>query len=118
MTSTLLRLAAGGFGIALALIAPAAFGQEKSFTINVILPLTGPAAFVGLDEKNAVQIYETLINKSGGIRGRPLHFQFYDDQSSPQVDLQIVSTLIAQHAAVFIGPSNGASCSAVEPVVR
>ncbi len=98
-------------------VLPAAAADE-SLTINVILPLTGSAAFVGLDEKNAIDIYETLINKSGGVRGRPVHFHIFDDQSSPQVDLQIVNGLIEQHAAVFIGPSNSASCSAVEPVVR
>ena len=111
------RLAPIGFGITLAFMAPAAFAEDQ-FTINVILPLTGSAAFVGLDEKNAIQIYETVINKAGGVRGRPVHFQIYDDQSSPQVDLQIVNTLIAQHVPVFIGPSNSASCAAVEPVVR
>jgi branched-chain amino acid transport system substrate-binding protein len=111
------RLLMVGFGVLLALVPPAAFGDDN-LTINVILPLTGPAAFIGLDEKNAIQIYETLINKLGGVRSRPVHFQIFDDQSSPQIDLQIVNSLIAQHAAVFIGPANGASCSAVEPVVR
>lgn len=111
------RLVPIAFGTALCLVPPAAFGED-AFTINVILPLTGPAAFVGLDEKNAIQIFEAVINKSGGVRGRPIHFQILDDQSSPQVDLQLVNTLIEQHAPVFIGPSNGASCSAVEPVVR
>jgi branched-chain amino acid transport system substrate-binding protein len=111
------RLITVGFGVLLVLVPPAAFGDDN-LTINAILPLTGPAAFIGLDEKNAIQIYETLINKSGGVRGRPVHFQIFDDQSSPQVDLQIVNSLIAQHTAVFLGPANSASCSAVEPVVR
>lgn len=111
------RLITVGFGALLAVVPPAAFGDDV-LTINAILPLTGPAAFIGLDEKNAIQIYETLINKSGGVRGRPVRFQIFDDQSSPQNDLQIVNSLIAQRAAVFIGPANNASCSAVEPVVR
>ncbi len=111
------RLLTVGFGILLAIVPPAAFGDDN-LTINAILPLTGPAAFIGLDQKNATEIFESLINKSGGVRGRRVHFQIFDDQSSPQIDLQIVNSLIAQHAAVFIGPSNSASCSAVEPVVR
>jgi branched-chain amino acid transport system substrate-binding protein len=111
------RLLAVGFGIALYVAPPAAFG-DQSLTVNVILPLTGPAAFIGLDEKNAIQIFETVINKSGGVRGRQLHFQILDDQSSPQVDVQLVNGLIEQHSPVIIGPANGASCSAVEPVVR
>jgi hypothetical protein len=45
---------------------PLGASGDENLTINVILPLTGPAAFVGQDEKAAMQIYETMINKAGG----------------------------------------------------
>jgi branched-chain amino acid transport system substrate-binding protein len=108
----LLGLAAG-----IGLLPLGASGDEN-LTINVILPLTGPAAFVGQDEKAAIQIYETMINKAGGAGGRALHLQILDDQSSPQVDLQLVNGIMQQHAAAFLGPALNAGCSAVEPLVR
>src|ERR1700735_662231 len=108
----LLGLAAG-----IGLLPLGASGDEN-LTINVILPLTGPAAFVGQDEKAAMQIYETMINKAGGVGGRALHLQILDDESSPQVDLQLVNGIMQQHAAAFLGPALNAGCSAVEPLVR
>ena len=40
-----------------------------------------------------------MVNKSGGVRGRSVHFQFWDDQSSPQVALQLANGIIDKHAA-------------------
>ena len=39
--------------------APAIAAGDEPLTINVILSLTGPAAFVGVDEKAAFAVYET-----------------------------------------------------------
>lgn len=110
-------------GIFLALVllvslAPAVAAGDEAFTINAIVSLTGPAAFVGVGEKQALQVYENLVNKSGGIRGRPVHFQIWDDQSSPQVALQLANGIIDKHAQVIVGPVVTGTCAAIEPVVR
>jgi branched-chain amino acid transport system substrate-binding protein len=41
----------------------------------------------------------------------------YDDQSSPQVAVQLTNELIAKKVAVIIGPSNTAVCSAIGPLI-
>ena len=87
-------------------------------TINVIVSLTGPAAFAGAADKESMQVYETMLNKAGGIRGRQLHFQFWDDQSSPQVALQLANGIVEKHAQVILGPAVTGTCAAIEPVVR
>lgn len=107
--------------LALALLAgisPTVASGDEPLTINVILSLTGPAAFVGVDEKAAFAVYENMINKSGGIRGRQLHFQIWDDQSSPQVALQLANGIIDKHAPVILGPAVTGTCAAIDPVVR
>jgi branched-chain amino acid transport system substrate-binding protein len=53
------------------------------YSIDMILPLTGPAAFAGHTQEAAARVYETAVNKTGGIHGQPLHFEIHDDQSSP-----------------------------------
>ena len=108
-------------GLALVLLsglAPTVVAGQEALTINVILSLTGPAAFAGLDEKAALVVYETMTNKSGGVRGRQVHFQIFDDQSSPQVALQLANGIIDKHAPVIVGPAVTGTCAAVEAVVR
>jgi branched-chain amino acid transport system substrate-binding protein len=97
---------------------PRAATSQEVLTINVILSLTGPAAFVGVDEKQALTVYETLVNKSGGVKGRQVRFQVWDDQSSPQVALQLANSINEKHVPVIIGPAVTGTCAAVEPVVR
>lgn len=102
----------------LAGIAPVATVAAEPLTINVILPLTGPAAFAGGDEKTALTVYEGMVNKAGGVRGRQVHFQVFDDQSSPQVALQLANSIIEKKAPVILGPGVTGTCGAIEPVVR
>jgi len=104
--------------VLLAGVAPTVAAGDEALTINVILSLTGPAAFVGVDEKAAFAVYETVIDKSGGVRGRQVHFQIWDDQSSPQVALQLANGIIDKHVPVIVGPAVTGTCAAVDPVVR
>jgi ABC-type branched-subunit amino acid transport system substrate-binding protein len=55
-----------------------------TYTIDVLMPLTGPAAFVGQAQQQAAHVYETIVNRSGGIHGQPLHFEIHDDQEIRQ----------------------------------
>ena len=87
-------------------------------TINVIVSLTGPAAFAGAADKESIQVNESMINKAGGVRGRQVHFVFVDDQSSPQVALQLANGIIDKKAPVILGPAVTGTCAAIEPVVR
>jgi branched-chain amino acid transport system substrate-binding protein len=45
-------------------------------------------------------------------------FVYADDQSSPQVALQLVNGLIAKHVAVIVGPTGVANCNAIAPAVK
>jgi ABC-type branched-subunit amino acid transport system substrate-binding protein len=40
--------------------------------INAILSLTGRVSFVGTTDQQALKALEALINRTGGIHGRPL----------------------------------------------
>ena len=61
----------------------------------MILPLTGGGAFLGKAEQQALQQYEKVVNAGGGIHGKPLKFVFNDDQSSPQVAVQLANQVKA-----------------------
>ncbi len=72
--------------------------------IYAILSMTGAGSFLGVNEVRTLKIVEKLTNARGGIRGRPVEFVTLDDQSTPQVDVQLTGELIAKNVPVFIGP--------------
>ena len=89
-----------------------------TYDINVILPLTGGASFLGKAEQKAVEIAQKSINSTGGIHGRPVRFIFGDDQSSPQTAVQLSSQVIAERPVVVLGSSVVALCSAMAPQMQ
>ena len=86
--------------------------------INVILPLTGGGAFLGKAEQQALQQFEKAANASGGIHGESLKFVFHDDQSSPQVAVQLANQVKATNPPVILGSALVALCNAMAPLVK
>jgi branched-chain amino acid transport system substrate-binding protein len=104
--------------VILALALQAATIPAYAYDINVILPLTGGASFLGKAEQTALQLAEPLINKAGGVQGQPVHFLFYDDGSNPQTGVQLTNRAIASNPAVLLGSSLVGICSAMAPLMQ
>jgi len=104
------------FMVALALQGAAV--PAHAYDINVILPLTGGASFLGKEEQKALQLAEPIINKAGGIQGQPVHFNFSDDGTSPQTGVQLSNTAIATKPAVILGSSLVSICNAMAPLMQ
>jgi len=102
--------------VLLAAVAPAARAADP-YEINVILSLTGRVSFVGKTQMQALKALEGYVNKNGGIRGRPVSFVVVDDQSNPQISLQLAQGLIAKHVPIILGPTGPDTCGAVMPLV-
>src|SRR5690349_8003714 len=88
-------------GLALQAAPPAAAADP--YAIDVILPLTGGASFLGKAEQQALQIAEKVVNADGGIHGRPVQFMFHDDQSRPQTAVQLATQANASHPTAILG---------------
>lgn len=101
----------------LALCATAA-RAEDTYDINVVLPLTGGGAFLGKAEQLALQQYEKAVAATGGIHGKRLRFVFHDDQTSPQVAVQIANQLKASNPPAVLGSAVLALCNAMAPLMR
>jgi branched-chain amino acid transport system substrate-binding protein len=97
---------------------PPLAAQPKPYTINVIIPLTGPGANLGQDEATGLTALEKLVNKTGGIRGTPLHFNVLDDQTQPAVAVQLLQQLLAAHPAVVLGSSLAGQSQAMAALVK
>jgi branched-chain amino acid transport system substrate-binding protein len=88
------------------------------YQFDVIAPMTGGGAFIGKGTADLVSVIEGVINKSGGIRGRPVKFVIHDDATSPQQDVQIINDIIAHKGIVVTGPDLFADCGAIAPLIK
>jgi len=110
-------LGVAGCFLALALGATSANAAESPYELNVLLPLTGPGAFIGQAGKQDLELIQAMVNKSGGIKGHPLHFVLADDQANPQVAVQLTSGLIAKNVPVILGGVLANTCLAMVPLL-
>jgi branched-chain amino acid transport system substrate-binding protein len=104
------------------LLAAATFGTvgnaaEDPVVVPVMLPLTGPAAGIGQELQTSLRVLEGSVNSTGGIRSRPLHFNFLDDQGSPQLAVQLMSQLKSEGQTVALGGAFSALCKSMMPLV-
>jgi branched-chain amino acid transport system substrate-binding protein len=86
--------------------------------IDVIIPMTGQVASAGQAASKSIKAIEDAVNKSGGIAGRKVSFVIHDDQSNPQLTVQLVNEAIARGAQVIVGPSFSSSCGATLPLLK
>jgi branched-chain amino acid transport system substrate-binding protein len=80
--------------------------------IGVITSSTGPTAFVGIPQKNAV----ALLPKKAGDLG--IEYIVFDDASDPTQSVQLVKKLISEHKIdALIGPSGSPNAMGVLQVM-
>ena len=91
---------------------------DDPYTIPVVTSLTGPLAFAGQNEADALQILEKEVNRKGGIAGRTIHFAIQDDQSNTVIALQLANQLIAKGVPLILGPVSTGGCNAIAPLVE
>jgi branched-chain amino acid transport system substrate-binding protein len=99
-------------------VTPPTAHAEDAYEIHVVLPMTGGGSFVGKGQQESLGALEASVNKGGGIQGRPLHFNFHDDQTSAQVAVQLVNGIRASNPAVILGSSLVAMCNAMAPILK
>jgi len=100
------------------LAAPVRSADAPLYEVNAILPTTGSSAFLGAQEAEALGVVEKLVNRTGGIKGRPIHFAVSDDASDPKNDVQLMSGLAQRGVPVVIGSAVSSMCAAMLPLVK
>lgn len=120
MNPNLRRYASAALGALLALAfaatAPQTALAADPFEIDVSLPLSGPGAFLGKAQADMLAVLEGELNRAGSIEGRSVKFAVQDDQSSPQIGVQILTAVMAKHAPVLMGSALVAICNAMAPI--
>src|SRR5215475_808649 len=90
-----------------------ALGQATT-KIGVITSLTGSMAAFGEAHKNGYAIALDEINAKGGVLGKKIELDFYDDQSKPDQAVQGVSKLVDQDGVpIILGSYSSESTKAI-----
>ncbi len=103
---------------ALILCVPFASRGADVYEIDAILPQTGNGAFLGKTIAAALGVLQDVINKKGGIGGRPVKFVVLDDQSNPQTAVQLTNGVLAKKPPVILGSVLVALCNAEAPLAK
>lgn len=112
------RACAVAFGFVL-LATPLPSPAADPIELTVLLPLTGYAAFFGVPQVQALKGIESYVNKTGGIGGRPIKFVVKDDQTNPQVDVQLATEYFATtKLPMLLGPDTAGQCNAVSALAQ
>jgi branched-chain amino acid transport system substrate-binding protein len=111
------RVAAFALAAATALMASPGRAEDP-FEITAIIPATGPGAFAGKEQARTLSALEGYVNRTGGIRGRQIHFNILDDASSPANAVQLMTQAIASHVAAVVGPGFAGECGATLSLVN
>jgi branched-chain amino acid transport system substrate-binding protein len=91
---------------------------EDTIRIGVITSRTGSQAAFGEAHKNGYQIALDELNAKGGVLGKKIELDFYDDTSKPDVAVQGVSKLVDQDQVhILIGSYSSESTKAIIPAV-
>jgi branched-chain amino acid transport system substrate-binding protein len=103
--------------LAMAALPAGSIAAEPPYEIDAIMSRSGVYAFQGAEGIQALSVIENLTNKSGGIKGRPIKFVIWDDQSSAATAVQAANAIIAKHASVILGLAATSLCNAVAPLM-
>jgi branched-chain amino acid transport system substrate-binding protein len=112
LASALVLLAAG-------VAANAAESQGGEVHLAMISPLTGPLSFVGVDNRAGVEAAIREINARGGVRGRRIRLEIFDDNSQPSQGVIHMQRVVADDKFVGVIGSGFSSVGlAVAPIVE
>lgn len=101
-----------GFSLVLGSVPP--LQAQGTIKIGVITSLTGSQAAFGEAHKNGYSIALDEINAKGGVLGKKIELDWYDDQSKPDQAVQGVSKLVDQdHVAMLLGAYSSENTKAI-----
>lgn len=99
---TTAAIAAGGMGF------PAILRAADTVKIGFLAPLTGPAAGLGINMRDVIQLAVEEVNAQGGAGDRKMELIIEDDQMSPKVTVDKTQKLIFKDKVdVIMGLATG-----------
>jgi branched-chain amino acid transport system substrate-binding protein len=106
-----------GISIGLMATAPTGLAQDKTIKIGGLLPISGPGAYFGAQDKQGVELALEELNKTG-VNGYKFAIQYEDSACGPLPATQAARRLIDQYKPdVIIGEECSDATLAIMPTI-
>jgi branched-chain amino acid transport system substrate-binding protein len=97
----------------------AARADAEQVLVGISGPLTGQYAQYAADWKRGFDLAVEQVNGSGGIKGRPLAYDFEDSQSDPRQSVAIAQKFVADpRISMELGDFSSAASMAASPIYQ
>jgi branched-chain amino acid transport system substrate-binding protein len=107
-----------GVSIGLIATAPVSNAQDKIIKIGALLPMSGPGAYFGAQDKQGVELALDQLNKAG-VNGYKFAVQYEDSACGPLPASQAAKRLIDQYKPdVIIGEECSDATLAIMPTIE
>ena len=111
------------FAIGLAsLLCVTKLSLAAEIVIGDLHPITGPAAFYGLPESQAIRYAADEINAAGGIKVGNTNYNVVvktaDTQASPTIAVAALKKLLGEGVKFIIGPISSGVAPALKPIIQ
>ncbi len=91
----------------------------EPITAGVSGPLTGPNAQYGAQWKRGFDLALDGINGAGGVKGRPIQYEFQDSQSDPRQSVAVAQKLVADPRVIIeLGDFSSPASMAASPIYQ
>jgi branched-chain amino acid transport system substrate-binding protein len=92
---------------------------DDPYVLGLVSDLTGPVSFIGIPQRDGIQVMVNRINAAGGINGHPLKLIVEDGGTDTAKNLAAATKLIqSDKVDVLIGPTFAAEIAAFQALAE
>ncbi|WP_038042635.1 ABC transporter substrate-binding protein [Thermus tengchongensis] len=102
--------------VALLLLGLSALAQE-ALKVGVVVSATGPAASLGIPERNTFLMLQEMLDRTGGVAGRKVQFVILDDASDTTQAVRNTRRLVEEGVVAIVGTTTTPASLGMIPVV-
>lgn len=102
--------------VSLLVLALSAMAQEV-LKVGVVVSATGPAASLGIPERNTFLMLQEMLDRTGGVGGRRVQFVILDDASDTTQAVRNTRRLVEEGVVAVIGTTTTPASLGMIPVV-
>lgn len=102
--------------VALLVLGLSAMAQEV-LKVGVVVSATGPAASLGIPERNTFLMLQEMLDRTGGVAGRRVQFVILDDASDTTQAVRNTRRLVEEGVVAIVGTTTTPASLGMIPVV-
>ncbi|RTI39053.1 ABC transporter substrate-binding protein, partial [Thermus scotoductus] len=102
--------------VALLVLGLSALAQE-ALKVGVVVSATGPAASLGIPERNTFLMLQEMLDRTGGVAGRKVQFVILDDASDTTQAVRNTRRLVEEGVVAIIRTTTTPASLGMIPVV-